>query len=159
MLIGLGIYDELSFNTWHKNYNPIGEIKANADYSGEVYTIDSHPMPLGTEIRSAYAGDFKYVVMSTQTEQHIPSSGDKKFSEDGKYMQPEAPDMLTLKMLKGSRSTLKELNAVLLSSSLAKKIFGDADPISKLIKIDNKFSAKVTGVYEDLPDNTDRINI
>src|ERR1700733_4886044 len=86
MLIGLWIYDELSFNTYHKNYDRIAEVKANADYSGEVYTIDSHPMPLGTEIRSAYAGDFKYVVMSTQTERHILSSGDKKFSEEGKYM-------------------------------------------------------------------------
>ena len=89
MLIGLWIYDELSFNTYHKNYDRIAEVKANADYSGEVYTIDSHPMPLGTEIRSAYGSDFKYVVMSTQTEQHILSSGDKKFSENGKYMQPE----------------------------------------------------------------------
>ena len=34
---------------------------------------------------------------------------------------PKAPDMLTLKMLKGTRTGLKELNAVLLSSSLAKK--------------------------------------
>ena len=155
MLIGLWIYDELSFNRYHKNYDRIAEVKANADYSGEVYTIDSHPMPLGTEIRSAYGSDFKYVVMSTQTEQHILSSGDKKFSEDGKYMQPEGPDMLTLKMLKGSRAGLKELSAVFLSSSLAKKIFDDADPINKVIKIDNKFAVKVTGVYEDLPDNTD----
>jgi putative ABC transport system permease protein len=155
MLIGLWIYDELSFNTYHKNYDRIAEVKANADYSGEVFTIDSHPMPLGTEIRSAYGSDFKYVVMSTQTERHIFSSGDKKFSEDGKYMQPEATDMLTLKMLKGARTGLKELNSVLVSSSLAKKIFDDADPVNKVIKIDNRFSVKVTGVYEDFPDNTE----
>ena len=155
VLIGLWIWDELSFNKYHQNYDRIAEVRSNAGYNGEIYTIDSHPMPLGPEIRSAYGGDFKYVVMSTQTERHMLSSGDKKFAENGKYMQPEAPDMFTLKMLKGSRGGLKELNAVLLSSSLAKKIFGDADPINKLVKIDNTFDVKVTGVYEDLPDNAD----
>jgi ABC-type antimicrobial peptide transport system permease subunit len=155
MLIGLWIYDELSFNRYHKNYDRIAEIKANADYGGVIYTINSHPMPLGTEIRSVYGSDFKYVVMSTQTEQHILSSGDKNFSEKGKYMESDGPDMLALKMLKGSRAGLNEHNAVLLSSSLAKKIFNNADPINELIKIDKEFAAKVTGVYEDLPDNTD----
>ena len=47
------------------------------------------------------------------------------------------------------------LNTVLLSSSLAKKIFGDADPIDKIVKIDTKFDVKVTGVYGDLPDNAE----
>ena len=155
LLIGLWIWDELSFNTYHQNYNRIAEVRSNAEYNGEIYTINFHPMPLSAEIRAAYGSDFKYVVMSTQTERHMLSSGDKKFLEKGKYMQPEAPDMLTLKMLKGSRAGLKEGNAVLLSSSLAKKIFGDADPINDVILIDNKFDMKVTGVYEDLPDNTD----
>jgi len=155
LLIGLWIWDELSFNTYYQNYDRIAEVLSNAGYNGEIYTIDSHPMPLGTEIRQAYGSDFKYVVMSTQTERHMLSSGDKKFPENGRYMQPEAPDMLTLKMLRGSRAGLKELNAILLSSSLAKKIFGDTDPVGKVVKIDNKFSVKVTGVYEDLPDNAD----
>jgi ABC-type antimicrobial peptide transport system permease subunit len=155
LLIGLWIWDELSFNKYHQNYDRIAEVRSNADYNGQIYTIESHPMPLGTEIRSAYGSDFKYVVMSTPTERHMLSSGGKQFAENGRYMQPEAPDMLTLKMLKGSRAGLKEVNAVLLSSSLAKKIFGDADPIEKVVKIDNKFDVKVTGVYEDLPDNAD----
>lgn len=155
MLIGLWVYDELSFNKYHQNYNRITQVKAHADYGGEVYTIASQPMPLGTELSSSYQNDFKYVVMSTQTEQHVLSADDKQFTEAGNYMQPEAPDMLTLKMLKGSRTGLQELNSILLSESLAKKLFGDADPINKIVKIDNNFTVKVTGVYEDLPDNTE----
>jgi len=155
MLIGLWIFDEISFNKHHKNYDRIAEVKTNADYSGEIYTINSQPMPLGTELRSSYGSEFKYVVMSTSTEQHVLSFGDKKFNEGGKYMQPEAPDMLTLIMLKGTRAGLKELNSILLSSSLSKKIFADADPINEVIKIDNKFIVKITGVFQDLPDNTD----
>jgi putative ABC transport system permease protein len=153
LLIGLWIWDELSFNKYHLNYDRIAEVRSNANYNGETFTIDSHPMPLGDELHKS--SDFKHVVMSTATERHMLSSGDKKFAEKGRYMQEKAPDLLTLKMLEGSREGLKELDAVLLSASLAKKIFGDTDPINKLVKIDNSFDVKVTGVYEDLPDNTD----
>jgi len=155
MLIGLWIWDELSFNKYHQNYDRIAKVMANANYDGVVYTIDSQPMPLTHEISSSYGEDFKYVVMSTAPEQHMLLSGDKKFTENGRYMQPDAPDMLTLKMLKGSRKGLKELNSILISASLSQKLFGSADPTGKLIKIDNQFAARVTGVYEDLPENSD----
>ncbi len=154
ILIGLWIYDEISFNKYFQNYDRIAQVNSHANYSGEVYTINSHPMPLGTELRSSYGRDFKYVVMSTQTEQHILSSADKKFTESGNYMQPEAPEMLTLNMLKGTRAGLRDLNSILLSETLAKKLFGDADPMDKIVKIDNRFDVKVTGMYENLPDNT-----
>jgi putative ABC transport system permease protein len=153
LVIGLWIHDELSFNTWHKNYDRIARVETHANYNGKIYTIDSHPMPLGSELRSSCGNDFKYVVMSTQTERHILSSADKKFTESGNYMQPDAPDMLTLNMLKGTRTGLKELNSILLSESLTKKLYGDKDPIGKILEIDNKFAVKITGVYKDLPDN------
>ncbi len=152
MMIGLWIYDELSYNAWHKNYDRIVRVESHANYSGEIYTINSHPMPLGTELRSSYGQDFKCVVISTQTERHVLSANEKIFTQAGAYMQPEAPDMLTLNMIKGSRNGLKELHSILLSESLAKKLFADADPVNKIVRIDNQFAVKVTGVYEDLPD-------
>jgi len=60
-------------------------------------------------------------------------------------MQPEAPEMFSLEMLKGSHSGLKDPHSVLLSQSMAKTIFGDADPMNKIVKIDNKPDVKVTG--------------
>ena len=121
LTIGLWIYDELSFNTYHENYNSIAKLKSTQNYPDGIYTIESHPMPLGIELRSSFRDDFKYVVMAV-TEQHILSSGDGNFIETGNYMQPEAPDMLTLKMLNGTRAGLKELNSIMLSASLAEKI-------------------------------------
>ncbi len=154
ILIGLWIYDELSFNTGHKNYSQIAQLKSNANYDGEMYTIDTHPMPVGTELRTSYGSDFKYVVMSVH-EQHMISMADRKFSVAGNFMQPEAPDMLTLNMKRGNREALKQINSILISESLAKKIFADEDPINKIIKIDNKLALTVKGIYEDLPDNSD----
>ena len=95
MTIGLWIYNEFSFNTGHLNYEHIAQVRTHADYNGTVHTIASQPMPLGEELRSSFTDEFEYVVMSV-SEQHILSSGDRSFIELGNYMQPEAPDMLTL---------------------------------------------------------------
>src|SRR5450432_516492 len=62
--------------------------------------------------------------------------------------------MLNLKMLKGNRDGLKETFSMLISASMAKALFGDADPMGKLIRMDDKLNAKVTGVYADLPRNS-----
>ena len=43
----------------------------------------------------------------------------------------------------------------MLSQSLAKKIFGNDDPVNKIIKLDSNDNVKVTGVFKDLPNNTD----
>src|SRR4028119_1780775 len=62
--------------------------------------------------------------------------------------------MLTLKMVHGTRAGLQDINSIMLSLSLTKKLFGNADPTGKMAKIDNKEDVLVTGVYEDLPKNS-----
>jgi ABC-type antimicrobial peptide transport system permease subunit len=54
-------------------------------------------------------------------------------------------------MLKGSAGGLKDPHSILLSASTATAIFGNEDPLNKLIKISNKLDVKVTGVYKDIP--------
>ncbi len=49
---------------------------------------------------------------------------------------------------------LKDTYSIMLSWSLSKTLFGDTDPVNKLININGKTSVKVTGVYEDLPLNS-----
>jgi ABC-type antimicrobial peptide transport system permease subunit len=84
----------------------------------------------------------------------ILSAGDKILSRTGLFMDPDAPEMLTLKMVHGSRDGLKDPNSIMLAESTAKAFFGNADPVNKFMKINNKLSVKVTGVYEDLPLNS-----
>ena len=38
-------------------------------------------------------------------------------------------------------------------------MFGEEDPLNKLIRIDNKLDVKVTGVYKDFPYNSEFYNI
>jgi len=157
MLIGLWIWDELSYDKYFQNYNRLVRVMQHQTFNGERGTQNSIPLPLGPKLRENYTGsgkDFKYVVMSTWTQGHILAYKDKKLNQSGNYMQPEAPDMFALKMLKGTRTALKDPSSIILSAKLAKAIFGDADPMNQVVKIDNKNLVKVTGVYEDLPRNT-----
>ncbi|HZY37300.1 MAG TPA: ABC transporter permease, partial [Mucilaginibacter sp.] len=151
MLIGLWSYDEMSFNKYHQHYDRIGQVMI---HNGDG-TYKALPVPLSQELRTSFGHDFKYVVLSTDEESHIISTGDKSFMQTGRYMQSEAPEMLTLKMISGSRNGLQNPNAILLKQSLANTLFGNADPINKVLKVDNKVNVTVTGVYEDLPNSSE----
>ncbi|MBO0948232.1 ABC transporter permease [Fibrella forsythiae] len=154
MLIGLWMWDELSFNKGFANYDRIAQVMQHQTFNGEVGTQGALPFPIGAELRKSYGSDFRYVVMGTWINGHILSAGDNKFSKNGAYMEPQASELLTLTMKKGTRSGLTDPNSIMLSESAATAYFGATDPIGKVMRIDNKFDVKVTGVYTDLPFNS-----
>ncbi|RYU96111.1 ABC transporter permease [Emticicia agri] len=154
ILIGLWIYDELSYDKYHQNYDRIAQVMQNQTYNGQVATHTSMPHKMAEEIRNNYGSDFKYVLQSSWTSSHILSVGEKKFSKSGNFFEPQVTEMLSLKMLKGTRAALNEPNSIILSESYAKAFFGNADPMDKIMRLDNKTDVKVTGVYEDLPYNS-----
>ena len=156
LLIGLWIYDELSFNTYHKNHDRIGRILIRGnDVKEGPFTSTSLPYPLATELRENYKENFKHIVRASWDQEYILSAGEKKLSAAGQFMDADAPEMFTLKMVRGSWSGLKDMYSIMLSSSVAKALFGNTDPVNQLVMINNKTSVKVTGVYEDLPLNSE----
>lgn len=155
MLIGLWIYDEVEFNKYHKNYNTIARVLRNGTANGETFTHAYLPAPLGEELRSKYSHLLKRVVTVWPAGNHILSSADKKFSQRGQFMEPDGPEMFSLNMRQGSINGLHDRQAILLSQSAATILFGDENPMGKLLQIDHKMDVKVTGVYEDLPYNSE----
>jgi putative ABC transport system permease protein len=149
MLISLWVYDELSFNKNFDNYKNIAKVWQFVKFTDETSAYDVSPIPLAEELRAKYP-EFKSVSLAAN---HVFSIayGDKKFSKSGNYAEPVFTEMMSLQMLKGTRSGLNDINSIMLSSSLSKTIFGDEDPVNKLIKLDNKYDVKVTGVYSDFP--------
>ncbi len=154
MMIGLWVHDELSFNKYHANYDRIAQVMQHASYNGKISTQVSNPAAMGPEIRAKYGSDFKHVIQASWQNSHLLSVGDRHLVKDGMFFEPGAPDMLSLQMLKGSRDGLKDPYSILLSASAAESIFGKEDPLHKIIRLDKQYDVKVTGVYEDLPDNT-----
>jgi putative ABC transport system permease protein len=155
LLTGLWLHDELSFNKYHKHYDRIAEVAMSGVAPQGPFISPSLSYPMANLLRTDYKDQFLRYVRATDGWGSILSSGDKNFSVSGQYMDEGAPEMFSLKMIRGSRAGLADLHSILLSASSAKAIFGDADPMGKAIVIDNKLSVSVTGVYEDLPLNTD----
>lgn len=151
MLIGLWVYDEISFNKYHSNYDRIGRLMVH-NGSG---TYKTHPIPLATELTTFFGSDLKSVVPSTQPQSYTIGLGDKIVKDAGVFMHPDGPEMFTLRMLQGSWAGLKSPNSIFLSRSLTKKLFGDEDPVNKSIQIDGKIDVTVTGIYEDFPKNSE----
>jgi putative ABC transport system permease protein len=151
LLIGIWIWGELSYNTSIPGHGRIAQVYMSSVVNGEKRTSEVSPFPLANELRTHYGSNFRYVVMSTWTGTHLVSLGTKTVRSDGAFMEPDAPDMLSLKMIEGTRAGIREGNTVLLSKSSATAIFGDKDPVGEVFKIDNNIVMKVTGVYEDLP--------
>ena len=153
MLIGLWVWDELSFNKYHKNYDRIGQVWQFVKFDVEKSAYNSVPIPLAEEFRTKYP-DFQSASVATYNRTTVLAAGDKKISRTGMYTEPSFPEMMTVKMLSGTRNGLKDINSILLSESLAKVLFGKDDPMNKILRIDNKTDVKVTGVYEDFPGNS-----
>ncbi len=172
LLIGLWIQDELSFDKYHENYGHIVQVLQKEKFLGETKVWEHQPFLLLNALRTSYGNAFEHIVASVPAEgfllsttgttastaagaenQHIPSKGF--------YMDADGPDMLTLKMIKGSRSGLgADPHSILLAASVAKALFGDEDPIGKRVNLNNLWDpgtqtpVVVRGVYEDLPHNT-----
>ncbi|GAB3949008.1 ABC transporter permease [Spirosoma harenae] len=154
LLIGLWVYDELTFNRYHKNHDKIARVVHQRTVNGEILTTEGIPIPVASVLQNQYGADFKHVTLSSWNTRHILTFGDTKFTKMGAFMAPDAPELLSLTMLKGSTSGLQESSSILLSESVAKALFGEIDPLDKLVKIDNKLDVKVTGIYEDIPYNS-----
>ncbi len=151
MLIGLWIHDEFSFNKSHDNYKQMAQFVQSQNKDGIKYTHEAVPFPLGNEIRNKYGSYFKHVVMSSWFNGYILGYEDKKLQKVGAYMEKDAPQLLSLKLLAGDENGLTSPNSIMISQSTAKAFFGLEDPIGKFMTIDNESAVAVTGVYEDFP--------
>jgi putative ABC transport system permease protein len=81
VLIGLWIYDELSFDKYHNNYNRIGQVWQFVKFDVEKSSYNVVPLPLADEMREKYP-DFEAVSKSAYRSVVI-NNGDKMFSKSG----------------------------------------------------------------------------
>ncbi|PRX56838.1 ABC transporter permease [Flagellimonas meridianipacifica] len=153
MLIGLWIHDEKTFNTNFKNHDHIAQVLVNKTNNGEIRTRFTLPYPLAAELRSVYAGDFKYVVMSSFPGDNVLSFKEKNQNQYGAYMEKDALRLFSFTMLKGNHNALNDPNAIVLSASAANALFGNEEPIGKTMRLNDNFVVTVKGVFEDLPTN------
>ena len=152
MLIACWIYNEASYDRQVNNYQRIAQVWAL--WPGHKGAQRQLPAPVVDELRSKFGSNFKKIVMSSMTREHILSLDQKKLIKAGNFMDPEVLNLFNIPLLKGGASALNDRHSIILSASLAKAFFADADPVGRILRMDDSLSLKVTGVYEDFPYNS-----
>lgn len=159
-LAGLWVKDELSYDRFHTKADRIYRV-------GGIFTNESGQfdqavtcIPLAPALKS----DLPEVEDATRVDMNnaVVQLGDKKFVEDDILgVDPSFLNLFSFKMLKGDAATvLNEPYNIVLSERMAKKYFGDKDPVGESLKIfqydPNQQGAeyKITGVIEDCPANS-----
>ena len=159
LLIFMLVKYHLSFDNFHANSDRIYRIVTEMHRDVIAYT-PGVPSPLGKAFRDDY--DFAEKVARIATEEDMTitvKNGDEAefFKEEGgvAIVEPAYFDIFNFPLLKGDMKTaLVEPNTAIITESLAKKYFGDADPINKTIRFGDKIDAKITGILQDFPKNT-----
>lgn len=153
LLIGLWVNSELNYDTYFKNRDTIAQVYQSQTFNGEIGTGPAIPRPLEALIRDNFDNYFKHVVMSSWNFSRYLEFGDKKLSRTGSAMQEGVVDMLSLQLLKGSKNGLDKPNSIMLSKSTAEALFGNNEPLGKIIKLNSEDDMMVTAIYEDIPLN------
>lgn len=152
LLIGLWVQYELHYDQFFPTHGRASEVMATMGASGNVHTQQALSLVVKTELEKV-AG-VEHVAETNWPEPGSLIVGDKKISQFGMGAGEDFLRILDYPMIAGSREqALKDPNSIVLTASNAKSLFGDADPIGKLVRVDNQYDLKVTGVLADIPAN------
>lgn len=154
IMIGLWVNDELSHDDYFENKAKIAQVFQSQTFNGLTGTGPAIPLPLEPALRNGFNDNFAYITMASWTQDRYLKYGEISLSMTGNYLQPPALDLFGVKILKGSKTALEEMNSIMLSESAAKAIFGGEEAVGKIIKINSENDVKVTAVYEDFPTNS-----
>lgn len=81
--------------------------------------------------------------------------GEKGFFSTGFFIHPSFFEMFTFTFVYGDPNTaFSHPLSIVISEDLSKKLFGDENPLGKMVKADNATPIKVTGVLRKIPKNS-----
>ena len=155
LIIGLWVERELSYDKFIPKYNQLYRTMINYTTSQEgTYTQTSISLPM-VEVFRKDIPEIKNVAECDWINSHSLLVGDRKIFLDGAMMGSDFLTMFEYPMLKGSPATaLKDPYSIVLTESAAKSLFGNEDPMNKLVRIDNQYNLTVTGILKDVPGNS-----
>jgi len=153
IFIFLWVKDELTFDRFNTNYSTTYQVMANRDFKNNIFTDPNMVFPLAKTLEGY--PQIKNAVMTSHVGTLQFAYGSKKLKKQLIQVSGRYFDMFTCKIIKGNAATaLTQPNTVAITQSTAKAFFGNANPINKVLRVDNEQDVKVTAVIADLPGNS-----
>lgn len=150
---------ELSYDTFRADSDRIYRVVCAFKYNDRSGFSSASTYPLITAVREDFP-DAEYVSLVDSENAVItvakPNGASEKFKQskivfvDSSYFH-----IIQQEWVKGNTQSLTQQNSTVLTESVARKYFGDEDPISKVIQYNSEYDLTVTGVVKDSPLNTD----
>jgi putative ABC transport system permease protein len=162
ILIFLYIEDERSFDKFHVNKDLIYrmESKSYDTWQPDSKNPYSEHAWLQTGLKQALKDELPEVEFATRfsaDNRGIFRYGDKVFTEKITYVDGDFFRMFSFRLIAGNKEKLfTDKLEIVLTPEIARKYFGDEDPIGKTVRIDNEGekSFTVTGLIEEPPANS-----
>ncbi|MHA4809371.1 ABC transporter permease [Flavitalea flava] len=156
ILLLLWVNDELGYDRFNVHSESLYRLSPKFGGVGSSTIWDNTPAPI--------AGYAKKEVPEVENACRITTKWDITYFEyDGKkitewnncLVDPSFFTMFTNPLIKGNpEQPFTDAHSIVLSETTAKKLFGDIDPMGKVLKADDKKIYQVTGVMKDMPENS-----
>jgi putative ABC transport system permease protein len=154
MILLLYVAYEYGYDKQFTDYDKTYVLYNNQKTASETFSFMAFPGKLKDEIKEKVPGIARVSRLS-YPEPMLVSYNQNNFKMNAVFGDPDFLKMFDYKVLKGNPNTfLNSVEGVILTETLAKNLFGNEDPINKVIKLDNKENLKVEGVMADRPKNS-----
>jgi putative ABC transport system permease protein len=155
ILILTWVRDELSYDRFHKNADRICRVVTVDHSGGNITKASGSPSLIGPTLVEKYPEFLKFARVQSGWSGYFLHYGEKNFM-DMKLATVDSGffEIFPYPFIQGDpQSALTDRYSIVLTESLAKKCFGDEDPMGKVMQISST-DFKVTGVMEDIPKNS-----
>ncbi len=147
IIILLYVQDQFSYDKFGKNSDTIYRLVLNIKNSNSTNKYSTTSPPMGPYLVENIPGVKEAVRVRIGSASLMESGNVKAYEEKIVFADSNFFDLFSFPLSKGdSKSALSEPNEVVITSEMAKKYFGDENPVGKIIKMDKRFNLKVTGV-------------
>ncbi|MBD0260540.1 MAG: ABC transporter permease, partial [Cytophagales bacterium] len=150
--IFLFVRDELRYDTFHANADRIYRIQNNTSSDGHQRRMASTPPAFGTTMKQVFP-EIQQSVRLFNLWQQLVTYEDKKYLEKGFVLADSTIfDVFSLPLALGNpREALSGPNSLVISESLARKYFGNENPLNKELTLGGSTKMRITGVLKELP--------
>lgn len=152
LLIILVVQYEFKYESHHENAHRIYRINVEHKRPDQVTRYTYSPVPLAEALHDELP-EVTHFTRYNNISHSLLTYDDRKFYEDGvSFVDPGILEMFTFPLKAGNKAVaLNEPNSVVITEEMAKKYFGNEDPLGKVLVISHSLSVQVTGVMRNHP--------
>jgi putative ABC transport system permease protein len=155
LMIFLFILNEFSYDDFHQNGKDIYRVMRVGHSNGATRNI-AWVSPLYSKTLKNDYPDAVKSTMRVQPDNDLITYKNVSYNEKKIYIvDSNFFDFFSFRLLRGDAATvLKDPLSIVMTASAAKKYFGNEDPIGKVVDFNKNMKFKVTGIAEDVPNNS-----